>query len=190
MESEITSIIVPTHNQASRLEMTLQSIYHQQEITNSELEVVVVNDGSTDETAAVLEQFTELLPLKTIHQTNQGRAAARNAGIRASRGSLLLFTDSDRLASNYWVKNHVDFHRYTERTVGVGEIREFYFSHLENRLQSLTETMKNNFASLSHLSRPFSYWEFIKKTLNEQGRCQIGAPWIMALSGNLSIKRA
>lgn len=188
MGSEIVSIIIPTYNQATRLEMTLQSLCHQREITAEEMEVIVVNDGSTDETAAILERFTGVLPLKSVHQTNQGRAVARNAGIRASCGSLLLFTDSDRLASNYWVKSHVEFQRKTHRAVGIGEIREFYFSHLDSRLPSLRAAMENNFASLSRLSRPFSYWEFLKKTLDVRGCCQIGAPWIMTLSGNLSVK--
>lgn len=186
---ESASVIIPTYNQASRLALTLHSLCHQREIDDCALEVVVVDDGSTDETPAVLAQFVEKLPLKYIHQPNQGRAVARNTGISTSTGAILLFTDSDRLLSNYWVKSHCIFQQNHPCRVGIGEIREFYFSALEKYVPVLVEAMEINFASLSRLSRPFSYWEFVKKTLDKSGCSQIGAPWIMTLTGNLSVRR-
>jgi glycosyltransferase involved in cell wall biosynthesis len=61
----------------------------------SPLEIVIVDDGSTDSTASVVKSLGE--PVRYLHQTNQGPAAARNRGIEQAQGSLLAFADADDL---------------------------------------------------------------------------------------------
>lgn len=58
-------------------------------------EVVVVNDGSTDETAVVIQSFMDRLPLVCVDQANAGLGAARNAGMRAAKGDAWVFLDAD-----------------------------------------------------------------------------------------------
>jgi SAM-dependent methyltransferase len=82
-------VIIPSHNHARFLGNAIQSVIAQ---TCRFVEIVVVNDGSTDDTASVAKQFPEV---RYLEQEKQGLAAARNAGMRASRGDYLVFLDAD-----------------------------------------------------------------------------------------------
>lgn len=84
------SVIIPTHNRAEFLARAIDSVLSQSYAT---LELIVVDDGSTDETPALLASYGENLTV--LRQENRGPAAARNAGIRAARHPLLAFLDSD-----------------------------------------------------------------------------------------------
>lgn len=85
------SIIVPTWNRADSVLETLQSCFDQ---TYSDFEIVVVDDGSTDDTRKVLADVEDDR-LRVLHQDNAGPAAARNHGMREARGSFIAFLDSD-----------------------------------------------------------------------------------------------
>jgi glycosyltransferase involved in cell wall biosynthesis len=87
-----TSVIVPTYNHAAFLVAALQSALDQ---TVSPHEVIVVDDGSTDNTAEVLGQFAGRI--RKISQENRGVAAARNAGATVATGKILAFLDADDL---------------------------------------------------------------------------------------------
>lgn len=86
------SVIIPTHNRADLLIEALESVFSQ---TWSNYEVIVVNDGSTDNTAERIRPYLDRVHY--LHQSNRGVAAARNLGIRHSRGNLICFLDSDDL---------------------------------------------------------------------------------------------
>lgn len=86
------SIIIPTYNHASSLATTIESVLSQKDV---DLEVIVVNDGSTDNTRALLEGYVNNPRVQVIHQENQGRNPARNRGFEASSGEYLLFLDAD-----------------------------------------------------------------------------------------------
>jgi glycosyltransferase involved in cell wall biosynthesis len=88
----VISVIVPTYNQESFLKRAIQSIWNQ---GRDDLEVIIVDDGSTDDTNNVLRQLTAQRALKVLRQENRGPAAARNAGIRESSGDLIAFLDAD-----------------------------------------------------------------------------------------------
>ena len=101
------SIIIPTYNRFSFLTEATESIFLQ---TYTDYELIVVDDGSTDETS----QIQELYPgkLKYILQENRGASAARNRGIRESSGEYICFLDSDDL----WKKNKLKMQvEYMER---------------------------------------------------------------------------
>lgn len=84
------SVIIATYNRAHVVGAAVESVFRQ---THTALEVIVVDDGSTDATAGALSQFGDRI--RVLRQENRGVAAARNAGIAASRGDYLLFLDSD-----------------------------------------------------------------------------------------------
>lgn len=86
----LVSVVIPTYNRAGMLRGALQSVRWQ---TVKGLEIIVVDDGSTDETTRVVDDFKPSVTYLT--QRNQGVAAARNAGIRAARGRHIAFLDSD-----------------------------------------------------------------------------------------------
>ena len=92
---DLVSVIIPCYNQGHFLGEAIESVFKQ---TYPHYEIIVVDDGSTDETANVAAGFGRV---RCLSQKNQGLAAARNAGLEASKGSYLVFLDADdRLLPN------------------------------------------------------------------------------------------
>lgn len=89
--SETISVVVPTYNAACSLPMAIDSIRSQ---NWPHLEIVVVDDGSSDETHAALERLPAT-DLRVVRQANEGPAAARNRGINGSTGDWVAFLDAD-----------------------------------------------------------------------------------------------
>lgn len=98
IQSDVVSIIVPTFNGVRRIGACLNALLRQS--TAREFEIIVVDDGSTDGTAAVVKRYPEV---RLIRQANAGPAAARNRGARAASGSIILFTDDDCVAVPNWL---------------------------------------------------------------------------------------
>ncbi len=93
------SIIIPARNCESSLSRCLESLANQD--YRGRKEIIVADDGSTDSTAAVARKFRGV---KLISLPQQGPAAARNAGAKASSGSILLFTDADCVPEKNWIR--------------------------------------------------------------------------------------
>ncbi|UTN06513.1 glycosyltransferase [Flavobacterium bizetiae] len=93
------SVVIPLYNKANYIENTLKSALDQ---TFTDYEIIVVNDGSTDESEAVVRQFNDKR-IRIFHQKNQGVSVARNLGIEKSTGKLIAFLDAD----DYWFPNHL-----------------------------------------------------------------------------------
>jgi len=86
----MVSVVIPTYNRAKLLARSIDSVLSQ---TYQDVELIVVDDGSTDNTAEVVRGYGGVLVY--IYQENKGPAAARNVGIRAARSGLIAFLDSD-----------------------------------------------------------------------------------------------
>jgi glycosyltransferase involved in cell wall biosynthesis len=84
------SVIIPVYNRSTLIGLAIESILAQ---THADLEIIVVDDGSTDGTCNVVKQFRTSVQL--ISQSNMGPGAARNRGAREARGQYLTFLDSD-----------------------------------------------------------------------------------------------
>ena len=91
----LVSVIVPSYNRANTLQDTLKSILNQ---TYRSFEIIVVDDGSTDNTPALMHVFTQQnQQVRYIaHPSNRGAQAARNTGIKAAKGEWIAFLDSGR----------------------------------------------------------------------------------------------
>ena len=89
------SVIVPLYNKAPFVKKALDSIVSQ---SNTDWECIIVDDGSTDNSASICEEYLNNITHQTshiIHQKNAGVAAARNNGVKASKGEYLCFLDAD-----------------------------------------------------------------------------------------------
>ena len=85
------SVVIPTHNRADHLAEAVRSVHGQ---TFPAHEIIVVDDGSTDDTAEVVEALIrDGVPVRYLRQANQGAAAARNRGIRAAGGDWIALLD-------------------------------------------------------------------------------------------------
>ena len=90
--SPIVSVVLPVYDRSRTVGEALDSVLRQ---TFADFELIVVDDGSTDDLVAVLGRFEDPRIRRIRHPTNKGAAAARNTGIRAARGRYVAFLDSD-----------------------------------------------------------------------------------------------
>ena len=95
----LVTAVISTYNRAPLVGQAIRSALEQTSVPG--LEVVVVDDGSTDDTAAVLGEFGDRI--RVVYQANRERGAARNAGLRAARGEFVAFLDSD----DYWFPDKI-----------------------------------------------------------------------------------
>src|SRR5260370_9425275 len=108
--SPVISVIIPTFNRAAMLNAALES-FAAQSIPKNRYEVIVVDDGSEDATPDVCHDFASRMQLKYLHIDNSGTSAAKNTGILASRGKILLFFDDDDIADRRLLEGHLKAHK-------------------------------------------------------------------------------
>jgi glycosyltransferase involved in cell wall biosynthesis len=88
----LVTVVVTCYNYGRYLKGCLESVLSQ---TYKHIEILVIDDGSTDNTPEVIKPFTELSNLRYIHQSNAGQAHAKNVGIKNSNGDFIAFLDAD-----------------------------------------------------------------------------------------------
>lgn len=102
MEHALVSIIVPMYNAASTIVRCLDSLLAQ---TYPHTEIIVVDDGSTDGSGAIVDRYAQRYPqMRCIHSENQGQSAARNRAMRMAGGAYYLFVDSDDSIEKHMVE--------------------------------------------------------------------------------------
>ncbi len=98
------SVIIPTYNRQDRISLTIDSVLSQ---TYDDYEIIVINDGSTDNTYNVLQQYED--KIISIYQKNEGVSSARNKGIAISKGKYVAFLDDDDIWGKNKLQKHFDF---------------------------------------------------------------------------------
>jgi GT2 family glycosyltransferase len=124
----VVSVVIPIYNYGQQFEKTLQSVFSS---TYKNIEIVIVNDGSTDEYVInKLNSLSNIANIKIIHQENSGPSSARNNGIRQSIGQYILPLDADDMIQPEYIESCVNVLKNNSRispvycdTQHIGEIR-------------------------------------------------------------------
>jgi len=126
----LVSICMPAYNAGEYIADTVKSIIGQS-YTNWEL--IITNDGSTDGTAAILNQLTDAR-IKVFHQENKGQCAAANQAFQLSKGKLIKFMDADDLLSPNYIQNQVSVINGDDNVIAFAAWGRFYNNSLKTFL--------------------------------------------------------
>ena len=101
------SVIIPVYNVERYLEECLNSVQYQ---TYTDIEVILVNDGSTDNSKTICERYCKIdSRFQLINQANQGQSVARNVGVAASKGEFIAFVDSDDIIQKNYLEKLMQY---------------------------------------------------------------------------------
>lgn len=119
MSQPIISVVLASYNRLGLLERTLPALLLQ-DFPATDYEIIVVVDGSTDDSAAFLRSVVSRCRLRVIEQENRGQTAALNRGLEAATGRLVLFLDDDLLCTPQLLREHVNAHASSHNSVVIG----------------------------------------------------------------------
>ncbi|EKN71690.1 glycosyl transferase, group 2 family protein [Neobacillus bataviensis LMG 21833] len=144
------SIIIPSQNKYPLNLFTLYSL-ELQTFNLAKMEVIFINDASTDQTADNLKDYSPPFHFKYIHSKKKlGRAKVRNLGIRSARGSLLIFLDAEMIVEPDFVVNHYKHHQTKNNVIlsGVMHSHALYScvfpAFSEQKVDTIADLTKNN----------------------------------------------
>lgn len=187
------TVIVPTYNRVGHLRRTLDSLVGQ-DIGVDRFEVVVVDDGSTDDTAALVRRYTHRLNLRYFYQPDEGFrvAAARNVGVAKAEAEICVFVDSGVLLHSGALRAHLDGHAADDRTVVVGYV--YCFSHDDKAAEQMLSSLDfDDVDSTIEALRAASRWLDIRESfyVGHPGELDdLPAPWLMFWTCNASARTA
>lgn len=127
----LVSVIIPVYNAEKYLSEAIKSVLAQ---AYSPIEIIVVDDGSTDNSAIVAQQFGDRI--QYLYQENSGAAMTRNRGVEQSHGDYLSFLDADDL----WSKNKIKlqlaaFEKHPNLDIVFGHVQQFFSPDLDRETQ-------------------------------------------------------
>lgn len=100
------SIIIPTYNSAKYIHDAIESVLNQ---TYQDFEIIVMDDGSIDNTKKVLRSYIESKKIRYFYQKNKGPSAARNKGIREAKGEYIAFLGADDIWHKKKLEKSINF---------------------------------------------------------------------------------
>ena len=174
------SVIMPTYNRCNALRLTLMG-FKAQDFKN--FEIVIVNDGGSEEAGFVVKEFKETLNIQYYSIKSIGRAGARNFALKKAKGRYIIFNDDDRIPDNSFVREHYQTLINRPDRVIIGHKKNISVnsfdkicdeSNLELEKWSLGDTEDN---------RPIVY-QYLG---NELANFKLG--WVIATTANLSYDR-
>ncbi|MFN3231287.1 MAG: glycosyltransferase family A protein [Alphaproteobacteria bacterium] len=136
-DSPLVTCAIPVFNGARFLKQAVESVTRQ---TYSNIEIIVVNDGSTDETPKIIESLGPVV--RSFRQENKGPAAARNVAIREARGEFVAFLDADDL----WVPDKIEkqiacFERDPDLAICTAQAEHFWEGEVADEEQQLRDSL-------------------------------------------------
>jgi glycosyltransferase involved in cell wall biosynthesis len=134
LENPLVSVVIPTFNRAISIRQTIISVMNQ---THKNIEIIVVDDASTDETIKIVEEMIESssMPIQLIkNDINQGGAVTRNSGAKLARGKYLAFLDSDDIFKESHLQTVINLFRREKNTKGI--FGNFVIDNGRNKVKS------------------------------------------------------
>lgn len=211
------SVIIPAYNRSLQLMLTLAA-FEKQTYAMDQFEVVVVNDGSTDDTLERLQQYIAPYRLAVVSLAEtSGRSAARNRGVAEANGEYIIFCDPDFLVSPDFIRVHDSYHQQHPKAVVSGV--PYLFMNAYTQLHpDFSEEEKMAMAGVlipaglwsehfwhtnerieivsredilnetDRLSKVIAPWEPVESHYAQFSTTDV-APWLMAITRNLSLSK-
>ena len=189
--SGVISIIIPVYNHVHTLKGCLDSVVkQQQDLPEAGFEIIVVNDGSTDNFQKVAEQLQKKYTFKLINQENKGAPAARNAGFRESTGELVIFVDADTFCYPKMFKEMCDAleknpqasYVYSQFRFGWKKMKSHEFDKnllkQNNYIDVTAMVRRGDFILFDESLKRFQDWD-LWLTMLEQGKNGIFVPTVL-----------
>lgn len=174
-KTPLVSVIIPTYNRADFIEKAIQSVLNQ---TYSNFEIIVVDDGSTDSSAQIIQKLAEKDHRIRYYklEVNSGVSIARNTGISLVRGKYIAFLDSDDIALPIWLETGVHFMEQNPQAV-VGFTNLMYYQLIDNQKKVFSQRIplyKLSWRSLAHVG------SFVRAGFINRHRIQFNPHFISA----------
>jgi len=150
------SVIIPTYNRVRMLHACLVSLSRSTQ-SPMDFEVIVINDGSTDDTQSMLEHLTTPFRLRAYWQENSGQCIALNRGINAASGRYCLILDDDMIAEPSLVAAHLHMQREHGGVIGVGQITFTLARRANGLARYLAKWWRSHYARLNDGQRQPSF---------------------------------
>lgn len=176
------SVIVPVYNQYSALLKTLYA-FSMQRCDKKDFEIIVVDDGSTDETSSLTEKklIQEYgMNIHVIHGENQGRACARNCGVEKATSDYIIFADGDRIPELDFIKKHLAWKDRTDIVIGQS------LDYFGNGKYISTPI---DWEKVESFSRTPNYLRRIAQIYDSRKETNSSLAWMSFLVGNSSMKK-
>ena len=161
------SIVVPFYNAENHLERCLNSLLNQN-LSKSDYEIILINDGSTDKGNEIAEKFKKIYDNISIHsQKNKGLGATRNIGMQLAKGNYIYFIDADDYLAyktldillSYLIKNDLDILGFSTLTTDKLDL----FSYKQQPIEDIEVISGNDFLVKHKYNRLEAWWYIIKR---------------------------
>ena len=190
------SVIIPTYNRSSLLKYTIASLL-QQDYDLARIQVIVSDDGSSDNTADMLREYMYSLDITYLFQPDEGFrvASARNAGIRAAASNICLFIDAGVLLDKDCVSRHISFHQEKQyAAIAIGYVYGFEIEDdgTPEQLQHTLLDTNDPSGSIERMSVDSRYHDIREQHYTQYGDDLKGLdnPWIFFWTCHVSVPTA
>jgi putative MATE family efflux protein len=192
------SVIIPSYNRAALLDLTLNSLV-KQDYDNTKFEVIIIDDGSNDNTIEVTDKYKSKLKLTYIYQPHEGYrvALARNKGIRTAEGEIIVLLDSGMVVPEYFITNHFKEHIYFNQSVSkkklavIGYVYGYDSEDNDNSMEYNFDFNKSICIIIEKMKKYEIYQdsrEVVYKEINDKINL-LHAPWALFWTTNVSFKK-